>query len=85
MAVKYNEAPAFSPPRDLDWEMLALKLAILDPEMYAMFDRFHADPYCEMPAWIPAYIDVQKMLGIYPMNGKEGDCMRGAVWKLMGK
>lgn len=83
MAADYD--PAFSPPRDLDWEMLALKLAILDPELYAIFSRFDGIPYRESPRWVPAYTDVQKKLGIYPMNGKEGDCMREAVWKLMGK
>lgn len=86
MAANYDNTPAYSPPRNLDWEMLALKLAIVAPDMYSMFTDFDAKPYEEeRPAWILAYVAAQEALGIYPMNGAEGECMRKAIWKLMGK
>lgn len=72
-------------PRDLDWEMLALKLAIIDPKLYASFAGFHNDRYVEdQPSWIPSYVDAQKALGIYPLSGVEGGHMRAAVKKLLG-
>lgn len=71
--------------RDLDWEILALKLAIIDPELYAAFASFQNDRYTEdQPSWIPSYADAQKALGIYPLSGVEGGHMRAAVKKLLG-
>lgn len=79
-------ALGLSPPRPLDWEQLALKLAIVAPRIYSMFQNFDAMPYSvDHPYWIPSYVEAQKALGIYPMNGAEGECMRNAIWKLMGK
>jgi hypothetical protein len=83
---RFDGRPAFSPPRPLDWEEIALKLAIIDPALYASFADFNSVPYMhEVPSWIPAFAAVQKALGIYPLNGREGDCLCAAVKKLLGK
>lgn len=77
---------AHSPPRDLDWEMLALKMALIDPEIYNTYAGFRDEPYSQdQPSWVPAFTVMQQRLGIYPLNAAEGDCIRKAVWKLMGK
>lgn len=79
---EYSRPRPRRPPRPLDWDMLALKLAIMDPAIYAEFGRFGDDPYEDRPNWVTDFAEAQKRLGIYPLNGAEGDCMRVAVKKM---
>lgn len=76
------------PSHDVDWDLLALKLAIGFPKLYAQFATFGTDVYDrldEVHNWIPSYVEAQEALGVYPMTGHDAEAMRTAVWNLMGK
>lgn len=76
--------------RDLDWDLLALKIAILEPDLYISAQSWDNAPYKNMhpdrdiPAWVPEYVAVQKKLGIHPLNCLEGDALSLAMRRLGG-
>lgn len=72
--------------RDLDWDLLALKLAIAAPNMYEMIQTFDRDTdygtHSTPIHWVDEYVAAQEALGIYPLTGPEGVCLNKAVWRL---
>lgn len=73
--------------RDLDWDLLALKMAIAAPNMYEQICGFDRDTdygkgYPHTPNWVTEYCDAQRMLGIYPLTNAEANDFTRAVWRL---
>lgn len=88
-------ARAYPPARALDWDSLALKIALLSPETYSEARKWDEDySYCDParydsdrphPMWVPPYELVQRKLEIWPLNHREGDLMREALKRLLGE
>lgn len=72
--------------RNLDWDLLALKMAIAAPDVYEMIQGFDRDVnysnHSAPIAWVDEYVAAQEALGIYPLTGPEGVCLNKAVWRL---
>lgn len=69
--------------RDLDWDLLALKTAVLDPGFYALMGRWgRNEPYPQHPNWTDEFEHIQLTLGIHPLTGPEGTLFNEAVWRL---
>lgn len=72
--------------RNLDWDLLALKLAIAAPNMYEQICAFDRDTDYGTRStsihWVNEYIIAQEALGIYPLTGPEAALLNKAVWRL---
>lgn len=79
--------------RELDYDLLALKLAVIAPDMYAMMSSFEPDAYIDeiengsgnvIPNWIVIFEEGQDALGIFPLTYREARKLLLAVRRLMG-
>lgn len=71
--------------RDLDWDLLALKTAVLDPGFYARmaaWKKLESCGYPQHPNWTFEFEHIQLTLGIHPLTGPEGTLFNEAVWRL---
>lgn len=64
--------------RDLDWEVVACKIVLLDKNgVTSRFNRATTtNRQNDPPHWIPAYADMQKLIGVFPLSVDEGEKVR---------